>query len=73
MFYVTFQFVKVYMKEFFFLLSSKRAAMRKADFASFNPVKVLFTIVSAAKDSNLPLHGVSILRLAKLIDLVAQL
>lgn len=29
-------------------------------------MKVLFTIVSATKDSNLPLHSVSILRLAKL-------
>ena len=50
----------------FFLLSSKRVPIIKADFACFNPVKVWFAIFSTTKNSNLPLQSVSILRLAKL-------
>ena len=49
-----------------FFISSKRVAIKKADFACFNPVKVLFTIFSATKNSNLPLQSVSILCSAKL-------
>ena len=49
-----------------FFLSSKRVAIGKADFASFNPVNFLSTIFSATNNSNLPLQSVFILCLAEL-------